>query len=246
MPFSFTPEGVQQASGESSPDAVPQASFGSSKPANLMNRVSDESRSIIQILLFTILGLAVLLAIGMFGYNYYLSSQIESKKATLASYESRLANLPLQDMRKLSNRIKIINQLVKEHPSVNVAFKILEDSVEHEVVYRRFDLRYNESTKNYQLDLGGTASSYRSLAQQMDTYKRKPYTTYVPSITVDNVQPDIKGSVGFSLKMPITIAGLLPEALNLTEGAADRIGSALSPAEEDPAPASSATTTPSI
>ncbi len=228
MPFSFKPEIAPGAPG-AEPSSVPQASFGGASTQDLLHREPGSGKSVVQLFLIAVFGSTVLIAIGMFGYSYYLSSQIEAKKATLASYESQLGNLPLEDMRKLSSRIKIINQLVKEHPSVNVAFRVIEDSIENQVTYHRFGLGYSESAKSYVLSLDGVAPDYKGVAQQVDTYKRKPYTTYIPNVTVDNLAPDQSGNVGFSLRMPITIAGLLPEDLNLSEGAAARVASSTLP-----------------
>jgi hypothetical protein len=191
----------------------------------MVERAAEQGKSLFQVILIGIFGAAILLAVGMFGYKYYLSTQIESKKATLASYESRLGTLPLEDMRKLSNRIKAINQLVKEHPSVNVAFRIVEDSIENNTIYERFDLRYSAITKSYALQLGGIAPDYKGVVQQIDTLKRKPYTTYVQNVSVEGLRPDEMGRVDFTLKMGISILGLLPEGLNLSEGAAERVAS---------------------
>lgn len=237
MPFSFKPElsqggEVAQAGapqGAAAPTSTPQASFGGQSTQNLMARASEEGKSFFQMLLFFVFGASVLLALGLVGYKYYLSSQIEAKKATLASYESRLATLPLEEMRKLSNKIKLINQLVKEHPSVNVAFRIIEDSVENHVTYNRFELRYDTTAKAYSLQLAGVAPDYRGVAQQVDTLKRKPYTTYIPSVIVEGLTPDDLGRINFTMKLPISIMGLLPEGVNLSEGAAARIASSTLP-----------------
>jgi hypothetical protein len=228
MPFSFKPEISQNAAPDAAP-VVPQASFGGASTGgtpSMMAREGEHGRSIVHIVLLIAFWGAAIIAAVLFVYSYYLNSQIEGKKATLASYESRLASLPLEDMRKLSNRIRIINQLLQEHPSANVAFRIIEDSVENEVTYKRFDLRYNESNKNYLLQLAATAPDYKSVAQQIDTFKRPPYTTYLQNVVVDGLQPDPSGKVGFTMKMAISVMGLQPEDLNLSTGAAERLGTA--------------------
>lgn len=235
MPFSFKPEISQEATQDGAQQAP--ASFGSSVQ-DLMARGKEEGGSVVQVLLMVVAGLAALASAVLFGYKFYLSSQIENKKASLDSYEAQLAALPLEDMRKLSNRMKLINQLVKEHPSVNVAFKILEDSIENPVTYTRFDLRYVESLRSYQLQLKAISPNYRAIVQQVDTYKRKPYTNYISSVTVEGLSPNDEGSIDFTLKMPIMITGLLPEQLNLSEGAAERVAASLEN--------STGTTTPNV
>lgn len=226
MPFSFKPEVSQTAAPGTTP-AAPKASFvdaSAATPTNMMAREGSHRRGMIQTTLFIACVGSILIAIGLFAYSSYLNSQVDAKKATLASYESRLGSLPLEDMRRLSNRINIINQLIQQHPSTNVAFRIIEDSVENQVTYKGFELRYNDQGKNYFLQLRAVAPDYKSVAQQIDTFNRKPYTTYIQNVSVEGLQLDDTGKVGFTLKMPIAITGLLPENINLSAGASERIG----------------------
>lgn len=223
MPFTFKPEISQDQAAPAQP--APAASFGAQSSQTIANRTFKEGKSLVEMILFAAFVGSLVLAVGLVIYKYYLSSQIETKKAQLQQYEDNLGQLPLEDMRRLSNRIKVINQLVKEHPSVNTALAIVENSVENQVTYKGFELRYNEQGKNYLLVLRGLSPDYRSLAQQVDTLKRKPYSNYIPNVTVDSVLPDGYGKINFTLKMPIQIAGLLPESLNLSDGAASRIAS---------------------
>ncbi len=230
MPFSFKPEISTPTDAPLNGTSLPSPTLSGS-PSSMMARASQEGRSLFQLVLMFAAGMSVLISVGMFGYLYYLSSQVEAKKAKLASYEAQLGSLPLEDMRKLSNRIKLLNQLVKTHPSVNVAFRIVEDSVENQVTYNKFELGYNETTKSYQLSLSGVAPDYKGVAQQIDTFNRKPYTTYIPSIAVDGLAPDANGKISFSARMPIMVVGLLPEDVNLSEGAAERVASSTVEAE---------------
>jgi len=155
------------------------------------------------------------MVISLLGYRYYLQSQIDAKKAQLAEWESKLGALPLEDFRKLSNRLKVTNKIIKDHPSVNVVFRILEDSVEDKITYKQFDLSSNQATGGFELKLGAIATSYHAVINQVNTLKQKPYTTYIPSVVVDNVHPNDSGYITFSLKMPIIIRGILPEGVNL-------------------------------
>jgi hypothetical protein len=221
MPFTFKPEISQSPDGQAAPAPSVPSAFGNAQPAmSLSVRTSGEGKSLIEMILFAALGISVVIALGLFGYSYYLSSQVESKKATLQSYESDLGTLPLEDIRKLSNRMKVINQLVKEHPSANVAFKIIEDSIENSITYTKFTLNFNSAGKNYLLSLGGSSPDYKGIAQQIDTLNRKPYANYMQNVKVDQLSPNEKGNVSFSLQSAITVAGLLPEDLNLSDGVA--------------------------
>ncbi|MFA6608437.1 MAG: hypothetical protein WCT07_00815 [Candidatus Paceibacterota bacterium] len=218
MPFSFKPttstETQEASPSQTSVTSTPQLATPST-PMSFGFRNTGEGRDLTETLLLGIFGIAILTLAFLFGYHYYLLSKVESGKVQIDSYEGKLDSLPLNDMRKLSNRLKAVNQLVKEHPSVNAAFRIIEESVENPVTYKRFDLHFSESLRTYELQLGAVAPNYRSIAEQMDTLRRKPYNTYIPSISIGDVHPDETGAVSFTLKMPIGIVDVLPEGLLL-------------------------------
>lgn len=242
MPFSFKPDVTAEAPQAGQP--APQTAFGNPiapTAAIPAERIKSEGTSFVEIVLFALFGFTILVFVGLFAYKFYLSSQIEAKKAALAGYEDRLKNIPIEDMRKLSNRLKMVNQLVKEHPSVNVAFLIVEASIEHMVTFNRFELRYVENTKSYQLTLGGVAPDYKSIAQQLDAYKMKPYSTYIPKVSLESLSPDPAGKILFSVKMPIAIRGFIPEKFPLMSGTPNRTAATSSDTS-----AVKATTTPGV
>lgn len=214
MPFSFKPEISQSAPSGSA--ELPASPLGIS-PANLMERAKSEGKTFVEIALFALFGLSMLAIVALFVYKYYLTSRIEAKKGKINSYESLLAGMPLEEMRNTSNRLKVVSQLIKEHPSVNVAFMILEASVENMITYNKFELQYSNTSKSYQLSLEGRAPDYKSVAQQTDTYQRKPYSTYVSKIAVDGLQPTQNGGVSFNYKMPISIMGFIPETFSIVD-----------------------------
>lgn len=228
MPFSFKPDVIPaEAQAVSS---TPPVAFGASpnnsktiSTENLMERAKEQGKSLVDIIAMGVFGVTALVTAGLFGYKFLLSSQVEAKKTKLASYETQLAGIPIEDMRKLSNRIKVISQLVKEHPSVNVAFLIVEASVENMVTFSKFSLNYSETLKSYQLSLGGVAPDYKSVAQQVDTYKSKPYSTYISKVTVDSLAPNANGQIAVSFTMPVSITGIVPETFTLIDGAAEGV-----------------------
>jgi hypothetical protein len=238
MPFTFKPETSPATDGQAAQAPVP-STFGNAQNVqpvmDLSIRTPQGGKSIVDLILIAAFGISILIAVGMFGYSYYLSSQIESKKATLKSYESSLGSLPLEDMRKLSNRMKIVSKLLAQHPSVNAAFKIIEDSVEDAITYDQFSIHYIDLTKSYELVLSGRSPDYRALAQQMDKLSQKPYSNYLQGLKLDSLTLDPKGFVRFSIKSGVAIIGLLPADLNLSDGVA---------AENSTTPEVSASSTP--
>lgn len=225
MPFSFKPEIESQGTQAS---LVAPLTISNALPSmGLMNRGGGKS-SLIQVILFVILGITVLVAIGIFAYGQYLSRQIQTKKESLLKMDSEFGSLKLDEMKDLSNRMKVVNQLVSEHPSVNVAFKIIEDSVENQITYKNFALNFTSAGKGYSMTLSGSAPNYKSVVQQVETLNRKPYNGYLSAVKVTGLSPDDTGKVNFNLSMNVNIIGLTPDNLNLTTGAA----AALTPAPQ--------------
>lgn len=215
MSFSFkpTPETETGGGSQAHEDGVvaPTPQTGSS--LSYASRFAGEGKSIAQMVLFGIFGISLITAAVLFWYQSYLTSQIASKKVSLEEEEAKLGALPLDAMRKLSNRIKAADKLIKGHASARVAFRIIEDSIEDPVTYKNFDLHVGEGANSYVLNLSARAESYHAVIQQAETLKSKAYANFVPKITVEDVRLDDMGGVTFNIKMPVVITGLLPEGV---------------------------------
>jgi len=205
MPFSFKPtqEGeVPQGENVTSPVSSPSDSL------SFVARADGESRGIVQIFLFVVLTICIITVIGLFGYNYYLNSQIDIKKLKLVEYDTRLKSFPIQEVSALSGRLKTVKQLINEHSSVNMALALVEKSTEFPITYRRFNLHFSDGTRTYELALAAIAPDYHSVIEQMDTLKSlEPFTSYIKSVTISNLHPDDTGKISFNLTMPISITG---------------------------------------
>lgn len=224
MPFSFKPTQGTEGYQGSSPDQ-PFSVSSMASPTESLSQTQDTYRfsqenngvSFLRLVLSTVFGVSVLTVIVLFSYIYYISAKIETKKTTLDDFQKKLGVIPLEDMRKVSNRIKVITKLVKEHPSVNSSFRIIESTVENPVTYKLFDLHFSDNLGTYELQLNAYAPSYRDIVEQLDTLKRKPYSDYISNIVVSEIHPDENGNINFSLKMPIAISGVIPDSLMLDE-----------------------------
>jgi len=178
----------------------------------LNEREETPKISFFRILLYVILGILVFTAVALFGYQRYLISSIDSQKKDLDEKDNTVGSINLEQMRSLSNRIKVVSQILNEHTSVNTAFIILEKSIENPITYKSFELTKNILTKNYDLKITGTAPSYKSIAQQIDTFDRDEFKDYISAIDYDNPSLDTaSGRINFSLKMTVLILGKLPE-----------------------------------
>lgn len=159
-----------------------------------------------QLAVFAIFGITVLTTIWLFAYQAILSSELDTKIQTLTDKQLAFKKLPLEDMRKLSDRIAAVNQAMKEHVSVRVAFAILEYGIENSVTYTKFDLTYNEQKKSYSLALSAVAPNYHAVIQQADILRNKVHSQYLSSLFLDKISLDEKeGNVGFNINAIITL-----------------------------------------
>lgn len=212
MPFSFKPTIPQAGNG------TPGSSFSFGDGQDLKLRTTERGASLFEVVLYFLFCAACFVVALLFGYKYYLTSQIEKAKAHIERKEQELDKYPIEEMRRLSARIKVINQLTKEHPYVNAAFRILEDSVENQIMYKSFSL--NSVQGRYTVNLQALSPDYKSIAQQVDTLKNLPYSVYISNVKVNALVPTSDGKVSFMLEMPMSITGTLPEDLNFSYGKA--------------------------
>ena len=216
MPFSFKPTQGTQTGETATTVSAPGVSTFAQAGQTLMNRASDETTTdIFTILIYLITAGTIITTIALTAYHSYLETQVSAKKDALATYEKKLGGLPLVDMQRLSNRFKILGPLLKDHPSVNTVFRVLEDSVENPITYTRFDMHLDDTSKAYILALSASSPDYKSVIQQLDTFKRKPYSDYLGAVSVEGLRPDDTGRVLLNMKMPLLIKGALPENLLL-------------------------------
>lgn len=224
MNFSFTSPSSSQAPGASpvsmsSPQTEapkPQLSSMGDVPRGSYNNTPD-TKSLLTRLLTILFGILLLITVVLFVYQWYLQAQIEGKKQALATFESQLASVPLQDIRKLSARLKAANQLIKDHPFANVMFKVLEDSVENNIIFSKFTIQNDLTAVAYIGTLEGAAPDYRSIVQQVETFKREPYSKYMSQVQVKNLRPDASGKVSFGITFNAAIRGVLPEEVIFRE-----------------------------
>ncbi|MEI6810576.1 MAG: hypothetical protein WCK60_00825 [Candidatus Nomurabacteria bacterium] len=222
MPFSFKPiqTGEVTSTNNNVVPSISSPSLNTQTPTPIggmpLNDRVEESHKIgpLQIILYVIFGITVLITAVLFGYRQYLLSQIDYKKAALIDQDKDIKTINLTDMRYLSNRIKIVSQVLNEHTSVRTAFLILEKSIENPVTYRSFDLKRNLLNKNYDLKVKAVAASYKAVAQQIDTLRSSEFSKdFITKVSYDGLNLDSNGNVDFNLNMSVLILGKLPESV---------------------------------
>lgn len=233
MPFSFNP-GQQQTtvSTTSTPKTsndvpsliVPEAPTMSLipvvkpiSPFAFRNEKTSKTAIYFQAGLFVVFLITVVISFALFSYQSTLKIQISNRKATLEEVQKGYTALPLDDMKKLSSRLTLINKIMNERASVRTALIILEESVDKPVTYNKFSLSKSKTTNNsYDISFGGDTNSYTSLYQQLDILKSKMFGTVFKKITIGGIGPlDKKGITSFKVDGTIAIAGIDPDSFTI-------------------------------
>lgn len=194
---------------------------------NVINRPREESSFDAVDKLLIVINVLVIIAVGfLFWYQSYLSDQIIAKKNELSKYKNSVAGIPLEEMRGVSLRMNTINDLVKNYVYTSNIFPLLEESIEHKVLYTNFDMRRataEEKKKDpnnaidFTLNIKGQADDYKTLVRQIDTLKSDKYKEYFTKVTLDAVNLDDKGIITFSIIIGVKIKGIDPEKLLLLQ-----------------------------
>lgn len=143
--------------------------------------------------------LSLLVSGGVFGFTYYLKSQIESLNISLREAQSAFDSPQNQSILLISDQLKAIQTLLAEHKVISPLFQMLEQETLPTVKWSSFTFT-RETSGQVSAVIKGEAQSYASLAQQSDIFlKSKAFT----DIVFNGVTLSTTGTVETTLKVMI-------------------------------------------
>ena len=154
-----------------------------------------KEKSLLSFLALVIFTLSVVLAMGVFGYKFYLKYRIETMGADLERARTTLQPEVIRELTRLDNRIITSRELVAEHQILSPLFKFLEISTPKTVRFNDFSYTMNEF--GIELNLMGEARGYAALALQADIFAK---SGYFKNAIFSNLNLNSKGDVNFSFK----------------------------------------------
>jgi hypothetical protein len=196
---------------------IPKGVSGAPTPSGVMpstRRVSTQ-RDIVSLLATGIFVLSLLLALGVFGYSYFLNYRIGQMGAELQDARAALQPETVQELVDLNSRLVSTESLLKRHRIISPVFKFLESSTPKSVRYT--DFSFDVTNKGLELNMKGAATSYTSLAVAADTVNKNPF---LKGSVFSDLSLDDKGRVLFSLKSVID-----PQLLSYTRYVESATGS---------------------
>lgn len=146
-------------------------------------------------LAWTIFSLSVILAIGVFGYRYYLKYSIDKMATDLETARTNLQSEMILELTRLDNRIISTNTLVSKHRVITPFFAFLQGSTAQTVRFSDLSLLMGDSIA--ELDLKGEARGYDALAFQAEVFNESKH--FANSIFSD-LELNERGDVIFSFK----------------------------------------------
>ena len=183
-------------------------------------------RNFVSTIAYFIFVASVILAIGVFGYRFYLEYRISEMGSDLSQAQAALDAEAIGELTSLNSRIMATKTLVSNHQVMTPLFEFLEDSTLASV--RFTDFNYSVEKNVLELNLSGEARGYSALALQSQVFNSSRYFT---NSVFSDLKLNERGGVEFTFKTKVN-----PELLSYTP--------TLIPAIEETGPFSASSTPP--
>ena len=150
----------------------------------------------------------IIIAGGLYGYSLYLKGQIDNKTQLLTNDSDKLTDYNLGDIKVLSYRLKMVNNLINNHQNIGSLFNVLENSTDSEVSYDNLSLVFDEAKGYYNLSLQGSGKSYNAVIRQVDLFKSQAYSNYFSNVIVKSLVLNKTNGLDFNLVMDANLSGV--------------------------------------
>jgi len=173
---------------------IPKGSFAPTSTGSPLGRKIKE-RSLVEFLAMVIFILSVLLAMGVYGYKYYLKYQIGKMGIDLEQAQATLQPETIHELTRLNDRINSTKELISKHRALSPLFEFFEAFTPKTL--RFSDFRYLKDERGLGLSIKGEARGYAALAFAADTFNKSGYFT---DSTFSDLNLNDKGDVSFSFE----------------------------------------------
>lgn len=110
--------------------------------------------------------ISILVSAGVFGFTYYLKSQIEASNIALSEAKTAFDSPENQNILLVSDQLKSIRVLLTDHKVISPLFQMLEKETLPTVRLTSFTFARDPLSGQILVNIRGEAQSYASLAQQ--------------------------------------------------------------------------------
>lgn len=211
---------------------IPKGPAVSTTTTSSATKYKPAGRSFFGFIAVTIFVISVLLALGMFGYKFYLDYNIKQMSAELDNAWTTLEPDVIRELTRLDSRIISTQSLIASHQIITPLFEFLEDSTPVTVRFR--DFKFGQSDLGMTLSMGGEARGFTALAFVADIFNG---SKYFKNVIFSDFQLNDKGNVTFSLK------AVVDPSLVSYKRSLDTNNIQVQPQTQPPTPTSVSTTT---
>lgn len=110
--------------------------------------------------------ISILVSGGVFGFTYYLKSQIEASNIALSEAKAAFDSPENKNILLVSDQLKSIRVLLADHKVISPLFQMLEKETLPTVRLTSFTFTHDPLSGQTLVNIRGEAQSYASLAQQ--------------------------------------------------------------------------------
>jgi hypothetical protein len=178
-----------------------------------------------------VLIVSLLLAGGVFGYGQYLKGSIENKKNQLQLQKDAFQPELIRAMARLSDKMKIGQQLLKDHIAASEIFALLQQDTLQTVRFSSFAFSHTQDG-SVKISLQGQGLSFTSVALQADAFSQERFLkdTLFSGFALDPV-----GNISFSVAATVDPAVVSYENL-VHQGGTARVETEPAPIADTSAP----------
>lgn len=166
------------------------------------NKVEVEPSDPLTALGIIFFAVAVIFSLVGFGVTYYLEGKNTDLRNNIQAVEANLKNVPLDEMLSFYSKTQNINSVLKEHVYVTTVLSLLENAVESNVYFKKFEFSFREGA-GYDLSISGIAPDTRSVVRQIDALKDQKYAKVFKIVELKNVTKDKFENITFDIKIVV-------------------------------------------
>lgn len=163
--------------------------------------------SILPIVSFIILFLAIATYGAAYLYKESLAASIQEMNASLAKKNSDFEKQSLTKYQSIDRRIKVAKKLISQHISLVPLFDLIEARTLQGVRFKNFQFSANDSNKDIKVKMSGEAKSYIAVAQQSDLFGNADDAlteNVFTNIVFSNLNLDAFGNVVFDVTFSVS------------------------------------------
>lgn len=147
-----------------------QTSFIPKKVTETEPKKTFSGSGLILFLGILLLVISVILAGGILAYDSYLKGAVVRKREQLQQQREAFAPELIRNMSRLSTKLTVANDLLKNHIAVSQVFQLLQDITLKTVQFNSF--LFSNTDKGIQVTMRGLGLSFSSVALQADEFAK--------------------------------------------------------------------------